>query len=124
MRRFLLAGAFAALAYLLGAFAIPHAHGRDNGQYAQVSPDIRDWVKSRRNKSGTPCCDSADGYDAEWDNEGPGGSYRVRIDGDWIVIPEEKVLDDIPNRLKVARVWYAKFDGGVHIFCFIPGTMG
>jgi hypothetical protein len=91
----------------------------DRGQWGHVSADIRDWVKGLKNAHGTPCCDSADGFDATWDMHDE--SYRVNIDGNWITLAEHQVLH-VPNRLGVARVWYMKSgSGAVTVFCFLPG---
>lgn len=108
----LLVAAIWSLWFLGGVFA------RDNGQWGNVDPAIRDWIHSLKNKHGIGCCDTADGYDAEWDTQG--NRYRVRIEGQWYVVPPEAVLD-VPNRLGVPKVWYLKPDGHVTIRCFLPG---
>jgi hypothetical protein len=95
---------------------------RDFGQYSQVDPGIRDWVKSLKDGNGIPCCDTADGYDAEWDTHDD--HYRVRINGIWYDVPERAVLSE-PNRLRVPRVWYVERpDGEIYIRCFMPGAGG
>jgi hypothetical protein len=99
------------------------ALARDNGQWAQSQH--RDWVESLRDHNGISCCNTADGYDVQWDTQGD--KYRVFIDGTWYVVPPEAVLDDIPNRLGVARVWYV-WEYDTHgtktpkIRCFLPGS--
>jgi len=99
---------------------IPPAIARDNGQYAQKSPEMRDWVRGLKDKRGVGCCDTADGYpaEAEWDTDSKG--YRVRIDGKWYAVPDETVITE-PNRFGYAVVWYW-FNGGVPMIrCFLPG---
>lgn len=96
---------------------IEKAHGRDlTGQYAN-SPD-HEWISTRHNKQGTPCCDIADGTrleDVDWKSDGE--SYSVRIDGSWVRVPSDKVLTE-PNKLGQAMVWI--WHGT--IMCFIPGA--
>lgn len=92
---------------------------RDNGQWGHVDPEIRKWIGSLKNKQGMGCCDTADGFDAEWDTQG--NQYRVRIDGAWYTVPHHAVLD-APNRLGVAKVWYLTIEGKVEIRCFLPGS--
>ena len=98
------------------------AFARDFGQWAQSSPEIRDWIRGLKNKKGVPCCDTADGEEPEmYDNDG--GKWRVRIKGTWTDVPPEALLDDIPNKLGYARVWVRYFDGKPQIICFIPGAL-
>jgi hypothetical protein len=57
---------------------------RDNGQYAQVSPDIKRWVEGLTDDKGRGCCAAADGFrpdEAEWDMSE--NAYRVMISGQW-----------------------------------------
>jgi len=39
----------------------------DNGQYDNVSPDIRAWFKGVTAPNGVPCCDMADGDRTDYD---------------------------------------------------------
>lgn len=102
----------------LGAFrAYPH----DNGQFAQADPGIRSWFNGLRSGKGL-CCSFADGLtlqDVDWDTEG--AHYRVRIDGQWIVVPDDAVLTE-PNRVGVAVVWPYKSGDQTMIRCFIAGS--
>ena len=102
---------------------VSQAHSRDNGQYAQVDPEVKAWVKGLRNKSGGGCCDTADGYPAEAEWDVGASKFRVRIDGKWLDVPENAILDG-PNKLGYAMVWYIADDvGQPMIICFIPGTL-
>jgi hypothetical protein len=96
---------------------------RNQGQHAQVSPEIRDWVRGLKDKRGVGCCDTADGHptEVEWDTERE--HYRVRIDGTWHVVPPEAVIDG-PNKLGYAVVWYWHENGRPKIRCFIAGAGG
>jgi hypothetical protein len=103
------------------------AIARDNGQYAQVDPSIRQWFNSLASQAGHNCCSFADGRsitDADWDIAGD--HYRVRVDGVWLDVPEESVVT-APNRIGTAVVWPAVTrdrDGNAHVYirCFMPGT--
>jgi hypothetical protein len=47
------------------------AIARDNGQYAQVDPKIRQWFRNQLSpKTGGNCCNEADGVYAEEDIRG------------------------------------------------------
>jgi hypothetical protein len=103
------------------------AVARDDGRYQNVDPNIKTWIRGLTDKKGNGCCDTADGYPAEveWDNDS--GSYRVRIDGQWHVVPDDAVIET-PNRLGYAMVWYYHSHNGhqfiLKIRCFLPGAGG
>lgn len=98
---------------------------RDNGQYAQ-SP-LKGWFDSLKSGKG-PCCSDADGTalsDVDWDFKD--GHYRVRVEGQWIVVPDEAVLTQ-PNLAGRTMVWpiYYRTMGApvrIEIRCFLPGSM-
>ena len=51
------------------------------------------------------CCAFADGVslqDVDWDTQD--GHYRARIQGEWIVVPDDAVVTE-PNRFGPAVVW-------------------
>ena len=111
-----------ATAVLLLACATSFVYARDHGQYANSSPEIRAWFEGLRSAKG-PCCSDADGTaiaDADW--ESSSGHYRVRIDGEWIDVPEEAVIKE-PNRIGRTMVWPIRGYLGVTIRCFMPGSM-
>jgi hypothetical protein len=117
---------FAAIVVFLALILTPHrAHARDNGQYAQVDPAIRQWFNGLKGGDGhgIPCCSYADGRsitDADWDTEGD--HYRARVDGQWYDVPPEALVTG-PNKVGTAVVWPWTDRGGVvHIRCFIPGS--
>ena len=61
------------------------APARDDGRYAN-SP-LKEWFESLSSELG-PCCSDADGYivaDIDWESDH--GHYRVRIDGEWVMVP-------------------------------------
>jgi len=50
------------------------------------------------------------------------GHYRVRIDGQWVVVPDVAVVTEL-NRFGPAVVWpYHDPDGTTQIRCFMPGA--
>jgi hypothetical protein len=108
---------------LLSALAAPSMHARDlDGRYAAQNPELHQWFESLRSGKG-PCCSDADGSavsDVDWDTAG--GHYRVRIDGEWINVPDEAVITE-PNRIGRTMVWPIKGYMGVSIRCFMPGSM-
>ena len=114
----------AALVVFVIAACIGVARARDlDGRYAQQNPELHQWFEGLRSGKG-PCCSDADGSavsDVDWDTLG--GHYRVRIDGEWLTVPDEAVITE-PNRVGRAMVWPIKGYLGTTIRCFMPGTMG
>jgi len=104
------------------------AAARDYGQYRNVDPAIREWVQGLKDKTGQGCCATADGHPAEYEWDIVGNRYKVRIEGEWYVVPTEAVIDE-PNKLGYATVWYWwtwDLDGQktYHIRCFLRGPGG
>jgi hypothetical protein len=97
------------------------AGARDDGRYAD-SP-MKPWFESLRNKDGVQCCEVADGMallDVDWDNQD--GHYRIRIEGQWVEVPDESVVTQ-PNRIGRPIVWTQYLNGKPIVRCFMPGTM-
>ena len=113
-----LAVTIVALSMLLSIPA--HVSARDNGQYAN-SP-LKAWFDRLASGKGL-CCSFADGVSVEnvdWDSQN--GNYRVRIKGQWFVVPETAVVTE-PNKFGPAVVWpYQDADGVTQIRCFLPGA--
>jgi hypothetical protein len=109
------------LAVLLSVTAANVGHARDpDGRYAD-SP-LKQWFDSLKSGKG-PCCSDADGTaisDADW--ESSAGHYRVRIEGEWVEVPDEAIITE-PNRVGRTMVWPIRGYGGVTIRCFMPGSM-
>lgn len=89
-------------------------------------PGLDNWYQSQKSGRG-PCCDGP-GVDAKTladvDWEVKNKRYRVRIDGEWIDVPDEAVLPG-PNLDGRTIVWPMTYqDGSVHVRCFIAGAMG
>jgi hypothetical protein len=101
-------------------FVPKNLSAHDDGQYAN-SP-LKTWFDKLASGKGL-CCSFADGVsveDVDWDTQG--GSYRVRINGQWVVVPDAAVVTE-PNKFGPAVVWpYQDFQGATVIRCFLPGT--
>jgi cytochrome c553 len=93
---------------------------RDDGRYANSL--LKSWFDRLASGKGL-CCSFADGFrvdDVDWDTQD--GHYRVRLNGDWIVVPDNAVVTE-PNKYGQAVVWpYMSGDGTTQIRCFMPGT--
>jgi hypothetical protein len=95
---------------------------RDNGQYAATSPELKAWFDSLRSGKG-PCCSVSDGTavsDVDWESNN--GHYRVRLEGQWIDVPDEAVITQ-PNRVGRTMVWPMPGHPVVSVRCFMPGSM-
>ena len=104
---------------LVAAARIAQARDPD-GRYAN-SP-LKEWFDRLRSGKG-PCCSDADGSavsDVDW--ESSNGRYRVRIEGEWVDVPEESLITE-PNRVGRTMVWPIRGYGGLTIRCFMPGSM-
>jgi len=115
-------------AMLLIVAPVTKTPARDNGQYSNSDPALRQWVHGLKDKSGHGCCETADGHPAEYEWDIAGNRYRVRIEGEWYDVPVEAVIEE-PNKLGYATVWYWttwELDGRAtyHIRCFLPGPGG
>ena len=113
---------FRAAAVLLTAAVLlaGNAVARDDGRYAN-SP-LKPWFDSLKSGKG-PCCSDADGSavaDVDWESKN--GHYRVRLEGQWIDVPDDAVITE-PNRAGRTMVWPIKDSQGISIRCFLPGSM-
>ena len=98
------------------------AIARDNGRFAGADPEIKAWFDHLASGRG-PCCSDADGTavsDVDW--ESAGGHYRVRLDGQWLDVPDDAIIT-VPNRVGRTMVWPIRGYLGVSIRCFMPGSM-
>ena len=106
----------------LAVLLAPRAHARDDGRYAGMDPVLHAWFDRLASGKGL-CCSFADGFaieDVDWDTQG--GKYRVRLDGEWTVVPDSAVVTE-PNKYGRAVVWpYMDADGATQIRCFLPGA--
>ncbi len=83
---------------------------------------LKSWFDQLASKNGF-CCSFADGFsvqDVDWDTQD--GHYRVRLNGEWIVVPNSAVVTE-PNRFGPTVVWpYTDTYGTIQIRCFMPGA--
>lgn len=96
------------------------ALARDDGHYA--SSPLKQWFESLQSIFGK-CCSDADGYvisDADWESDR--GQYRVRIDGEWVLVPDSALIRQ-PNLAGRTIVWRHYIDGHPRLRCFMPGSM-
>lgn len=116
----------ARLIVLLFLFTLPNiAWSRDlDGKYAAENPGLHAWFNGLKSGKGL-CCSFADGVsisDVDWDTQG--NSYRVRINGVWLIVPDNAVVT-VPNIAGTAVVWpYQDTEGNTQIRCFMPGYSG
>jgi hypothetical protein len=109
------------LSLLLITLLVFPVQARDpDGRYAN-SP-LKPWFDHLTSGKGL-CCSMADGetvVDADWESKD--GHYRVKLDNEWIDVPDDAVITE-PNRAGRTMVWPMHFDGKVSIRCFMPGSM-
>jgi hypothetical protein len=110
----------AVLAFCLTLLVPGQLRARDDGRFAD-SP-LKPWFDRLASGKGF-CCSFADGFsvqDVDWDSQE--GHYRVRIYGQWFVVPDTAVVTE-PNRFGPAVVWpYNDRYGNTQIRCFMPGA--
>jgi hypothetical protein len=93
------------------------------GAHDHEHPELNGWYASLHSGKG-PCCDGSDAKrvdDADWETKD--SHYRVRIDGEWVDVPNEAVVEG-PNRAGRTMVWPYYMDGHPKARCFMPGSMG
>lgn len=92
-----------------------HDHGR---------PDLNNWFMSLQSKGKVSCCDGSDAMrldDVDWDAKD--GHYRVRLQGEWVDVPDSAVVEG-PNRAGPTMVWPYYLNGSMRgVRCFMPGSM-
>ena len=110
-------------ALLLTALVSQLGHARDvDGKYAAQNPELHQWFEGLKSGKG-PCCSDADGTavsDVDW--ESANGHYKVRLDNEWVDVPDEAVITE-PNRIGRTMVWPIRGYLGISIRCFMPGSM-
>jgi hypothetical protein len=116
----LTASALAVVALGVNALVPSHLLAHDDGRFAD-SP-LKPWFDRLASGKGL-CCSFADGVKVEnvdWDTQQ--GHYRVRLNGQWVLVPDAAVVTE-PNRYGPAVVWpYKDSDGTTLIRCFMPGA--
>jgi hypothetical protein len=106
---------------MIVALIVGSVTARDlDGRYAN-SP-LKPWFDQLASGKGL-CCSIADGEtvaDPDWRSYG--GQYQVRLNGDWIDVPDDAVINE-PNKFGRTMVWPLRGIGGLTIRCFMPGSM-
>lgn len=112
--------------YIVIFLWVSFALARDHGQFAASSPERKAWFQELHSDNG-PCCADADGnvvLDADWESKD--GHYRVRLEGEWVDVPDTAVVKT-PNLDGRTIVWPIPIYqyGSPHpvIRCFMPGSM-
>lgn len=85
-------------------------------------PELQGWFMGLKSRSKTPCCDGSDANhlaDVDWSNEH--GHYHVRIEGNWIDVPDSAVVEG-PNKDGSALVWLYYINGAPIVRCFMAGA--
>lgn len=110
----------AVVTFCLATVVPSQVFAHDDGRFAG-SP-LKPWFESLASSKGL-CCSFADGVsvqNVDWDTQD--GQYRVRLDGEWFVVPDDAVVTE-PNRYGPAVVWpYRDMNGKSQIRCFMPGA--
>src|SRR5574337_48344 len=118
---------FAAVLVLISACTLARAHW--TGPTSAGAPGKAWWNSLHASGSNVPCCDIADGLkveDVDWDTinlasaDKPDVRYRVRLNGQWIVVRPEAVVT-VPNRFGPAVVWPYTIGDKTLVRCFMPG---
>jgi hypothetical protein len=98
---------------------------RDNGQWAQADPEIKQWFNGLQSVSRVLCCSFADGLridDVDWrrtSNEDY--PFQVHLEGQWVDVPAAAVVS-AKNRVGYAIVWPVMNRGErIAIRCFMAG---
>jgi hypothetical protein len=102
--------------------------------HMQDRPDLDAWFNGLQSSGGYPCCSSIDGStlsDIDWDTTVVDGKikYRVRLEGQWVVVSDEEVVK-APNRYGSPVVWlyWINLPDGKpkipQVRCFMPGAGG
>lgn len=104
----------AVLLLALTGAAFAHDHAR---------PDLDTWFNSLESKAGSTCCDASEATrldDVDW--EAKDGHYRVRLQGEWVDVPDDAVVEG-PNKAGPTMVWPYYTNGELKgVRCFLPGA--
>jgi hypothetical protein len=118
---------------LLTVATLAYARELYPGQYAQVDPAISEWFKAQRSPGGVPCCDDADGTQADEQRDPETGhlqtrftyfyydyahqvgetANRIQARTEWMDVPEDVIIRGGQNPTGNPVVWYYVERGGV-----------
>src|SRR5260370_5117685 len=91
-----------------------------DGRYAN-SP-LKTWFDHLASGKGL-CCSVADGEsvaDPDWESKD--GHYRVRLENNWIDVPDDALITE-PSQAGRTMVWSLRVDDKIFVPCVIPGSM-
>jgi hypothetical protein len=74
--------------------------------------ELNEWFNKLASGRGL-CCSFADGFaisDVDWESKG--GHYRVRLENNWIDVPDDALITE-PNLVGRTMVWPLRFDGQI-----------
>jgi hypothetical protein len=123
---YILVVAFVLIIITFGVYACSasaHMHDR---------PDLDAWFNGLQSSGGYPCCSEIDGSTVagpDWDTTVIDGKshYRVRVEGQWVVVTDSEVVNG-PNKYGQPLVWvYHTCDGNTckpAVRCFMVGAGG
>lgn len=108
---------FVALFFTALAFARPPAG-------VAIDPAMHAWFESLQNPAtGISCCGQSDGHIMDMkDVRNDGSAWQVRVNGAWVNVPPEAVLDRVDNPTgSFVAFWSAAWPD--HIYCFVRPAM-
>jgi hypothetical protein len=112
-----------AFAVVLLGLASQLGHARDHGQFGNANPDLRARFNALKSGKGRAVPTPTAARSATPIGRAATTTTRVRIDGEWVNVPDEAVITE-PIRVGRTTVWPIR-DGvdGLYIRCFMPGSM-
>lgn len=112
---------FGLILTLIVACLVGGVRARDlDGRYADLP--LKPWFDHLMSAKGL-CCSVADGEsvaDPDWETKD--GHYRVRLENNWIDVPDDALVTE-PNRAGRTMVWPMRINNQIMIRCFMPGSM-
>jgi hypothetical protein len=86
-------------------------------------PELNEWFNKLTSGRGL-CCSFTDGFavsDVDWESKD--GHYRVRLENNWIDVPDDALITE-PNRAGKTMVWPLRFNGQILIRWLHAGQHG
>lgn len=103
---------------VLALSSIPRSYAHDHSH-----PELNGWFNKLQSSKGL-CCDGSDALrldDVDWDTKD--GHYRVRLEGEWVDVPDTAVVT-VPNLDGPTMVWPYRNNGKLNqVRCFLPGSI-
>lgn len=115
---FIILGTAILVAFLFVLMVVTGAKAHDPRR-----PDLDGWFSGLKSNGGGLCCSNMDGTalsDVDWESKN--GHYRVRLQNEWVDVPDNTVITE-PNRAGPTMVWPYYMNGKPVIRCFMPGAL-